>query len=101
MRGQFAIAFGVLALAAIGNDHLDFTGRFTALNSKISYIFYIVHFPAVVLCQYLLAKAGAGNIANFILTVVIAYPLTYALCLVIEKTRFIRVLFGSKIITQS
>ena len=78
---------GILALITIGHDHLDFTGRFSSFNSKISYLFYIIHFTVVVLCQFLLERAGAGRVINFVLTVVIAYPVTYMLCFVIYKLR--------------
>ena len=49
------------------------------------------------MCQYILGSCGIGGVANFLLTLVIAYPLTYALCFAIDKTRYLRVLFGSKL----
>ena len=75
---------------------LDFTGRFSGFNARVSYVFYILHYPLVVLCQYFLGRAGLGSIANFVLTLVICYPLTFALCAAVDKSRYIRVLFGSK-----
>ncbi|MBQ2580966.1 MAG: acyltransferase [Ruminococcus sp.] len=91
-----AFLFGVGALMAIAHDHLDFTGRFSGFNARVSYVFYILHYPLVVLCQYFLGRAGLGSIANFVLTLVICYPLTFALCAAVDKSRYIRVLFGSK-----
>lgn len=85
------------ALFGLGHDLLDRSSRVTEFNSRVSYIFYIIHFPAVILCQYLLDRAGIGHTANFLLTLLIAYPLTCGLCFVIDKTRYVRVLFGSRI----
>ena len=87
---------GILALTALGHDHLDFSNRFSSLNAKISYVFYMIHFPIVVVCQYLLSLTGMDHLANFFVTLLITYPLTWCLCLLIEKTKYIRVLFGMK-----
>ncbi len=84
------------ALVCIGHDHLDFTERFSGFCSKISYVFYIIHFPIVIVCQYLLSLTGIGCIANFFVTIAVCYPLTFALCFAVDKTRYLRVLFGSK-----
>ncbi len=92
-----AFTFALPALICIGHDRLDDSNGFTRFNSRISYIFYIVHFPVSVMCQYILGSCGIGGVANFLLTLVIAYPLTYALCFAIDKTRYLRVLFGSKL----
>lgn len=91
-----SFVFAVPALMTLAHDHLDFSNRVTALNSRISYVFYIIHFPITVLAQYLLAKTGVGAVLNLPLTLIIAYPLTYALCVAVDKTRYLRVLFGSK-----
>lgn len=87
---------GILALISVGHDYLDKANRVTGFNSRTSYVFYIIHFPVVVLCQYFLGKAGVGNIANYLLTVLITYPLVYMLCYLIDKTKFLRTLFGLK-----
>ena len=86
--------FAVPALVLLAHDHFDFSDRFTRLNSRISYVFYILHFPIVILCQYLLGCAGVGAKANFLLTLVICYPLTYVLCVGVEKVPYLRLLFG-------
>ena len=87
---------GVLALTALGHDHLDFSNHFSSMNAKISYVFYMTHFPIVIVCQYLLSLTGMDHLANFFVTLLITYPLTWCLCLLIEKTKYIRVLFGMK-----
>ena len=87
---------GVLALTALGHDYLDFSNRFSSFNAKISYVFYIIHFPIVIGCQYLLSLTGMIDLANFFMTLVITYPLTGGLCWLIEKTTYLRVLFGMK-----
>lgn len=88
---------GIPALVSFGHDHLDFTDRYTAFLSGISYVFYTIHFPIVLLCQYGLDLIGADVIVNFFLTVIITYPLTAGLCAVIKKTRVIGVFFGLKV----
>ena len=87
----------VPALMALAHDHLDFENSYTRFNSRVSYVFYILHFPIVILCQYFLNRAGVGAVANFALTLVICYPLTYVMCFAVDKSRYIRVLFGSKV----
>ena len=87
---------GIPALITIGREYLNDASPFTRFNSKISYVFYIIHFLPVVLCQYFLSRINTGIIADFFLTVLITYPLTYGLCFLISRTRFIRVLFGLK-----
>ena len=87
---------GIPALIALGHDHLDFSNRLSSFNAKISYVFYIIHFPIVIGCQYLLSLTGMDHLANFFVTLVITYPLTWCLCLLIEKSKYIRVLFGMK-----
>ncbi len=91
-----AFIFGITALIIIGHDHLDRSNKVTEFNARLSYVFYIAHFPVVVLCQYFLGRAGVGCELNYILTVVITYPVVYGICFLIDKTRYIRVLFGLK-----
>nr|MCR4776642.1 acyltransferase family protein [Saccharofermentans sp.] len=74
-------------LMCIGHDHLDFTGKTPEKLSKMSYLFYIVHFPVVVLSQYFLNLTGMDVLLNFFLTVVIAYLLTYFICVFFENVR--------------
>ena len=92
-----SFATGIPALIVLGHDHLNGTNAFAGFCSKISYVFYIVHFPVTVICQYFLAKAGAGLILNFFLTLLISYPVSFGICAAIEKTRYIRVLFGLRV----
>ena len=56
--------------------------------------FYIIHFPIVIVCQYCLSLIGVNAVVNFFLTLLLTYPLTAGLCYLIQKTRFIGVLFG-------
>ncbi len=82
-----AFATAIPALVSLGHDHLDFRNRFTAFNAKISYTFYILHFPVVVLCQYAFWVMGMDHILGFLLTVVISYPLTFGLCYVVDVVK--------------
>lgn len=81
---------GIPAIIAIGNDHLDFSNRFTKFNASISYVFYIIHFPIVVMCQYCLSLIGVNAVVNFFLTIIISYMLTVGLCVVIKKTKLLQ-----------
>lgn len=74
------LIFGVLTAVSIGYGYLDTTSGFMSFNAKISYFFYIIHFPAVVLFQYFLSLTGMNPLVNFVLTLVAAYPVTYLLC---------------------
>lgn len=80
-----AFVSGLPALISVGCDHLDHSSSFTKINSKISYTFYIIHFPLTVLCQYLLDLAHLGIMSNLFLTVIIVYPLTYGACCLIKR----------------
>ena len=62
----------------------DSPWRISVFNAKISYTFYILHFPVVVLLQYAFWLMNMNHIAGFLLTVVIAYPLTFGLCCVVD-----------------
>lgn len=78
---------GLPALICIGHDHLDFTGKLPERFSKISYRFYIVHFPVVVLSQYFLNLTGMSIILNFFLTLVISYVVTYFVSMLLSKMK--------------
>lgn len=78
---------GLPALICIGHDHLDFTGKLPESFSKISYRFYIVHFPVVVLSQYFLSLTGMSIILNFFLTLVISYVVTYFVSMLLSKMK--------------
>lgn len=78
---------GVVAAILIGHDYLDFQNKHTEEYSRLSYMFYIVHFPIVVLCQYFLNLTHMHVVLNFFLTLLIAYPLTYFSCKLISKIK--------------
>ena len=78
---------GVIALICIGHDYLNFTGKRTEKFSKLSYQYYIIHFPVVVLSQYFLSLTGMHIVLNFFLTLAVAYPLTYFICVLFTKVK--------------
>ena len=87
-----AFATAIPALISLGHDHLDFRNRISVFNAKISYTFYILHFPVVVLLQYAFWLMNMNSITGFLLTVVIAYPLTFGLCCAVEVLmRYIKI----------
>ena len=90
---------GLPALGCFGYKYLDYSNRFTKFNARISYGFYIIHFPIVIVCQYCLSLIGVNDaVVNFFLTLLLTYPLTAGLCYLIQKTRFIGILFGFPVV---
>lgn len=91
-----AFAFGVPALFCLGYDYLDFSNKISKTAAGLSYVFYSSHFPIVILCQYFFSMTGIGFIMNFLLSLVVAYPLSFLLSWWISKSKYLRVLFGMK-----
>jgi len=82
-----SFVFGVLALMTFAHDHLNQTSEKLTRFSKLSYTFYILHFPVVVLSQYFLNLTGMNIALNFLLTLVISYPVTYFVSLLLSKLK--------------
>lgn len=76
---------GIPALICIGKMYLDNTNEMCSYCSRLSYAFYIVHFPVVVLCQYFISLTGMGCIYNFVLSFVISTIITSGICFFISK----------------
>lgn len=71
---------GIPALICIGKMYLDNTNEMYSYCSGLSYYFYIVHLPVVVLCQYFISLTGIGCIYNFVLFFVISVIITCGMC---------------------
>lgn len=82
-----SFATGIPALICLGKTYLDYTNTVSRYCSKLSYIFYIVHFPIVVLCQYFISITGVGSICNFVLSLVISTIVTGGVCCFINVLR--------------
>ena len=82
MTKQHYISFiaGIPALICIGKMYLDHTNEMYSYCSGLSYYFYIVHLPVVVLCQYFISLTGIGCIYNFVLSFVISVIITCGMC---------------------
>ncbi|MCQ2483110.1 MAG: acyltransferase [Clostridia bacterium] len=91
-----AFALGIPALFCLGNDCLDFADSISMRCSRLSYVFYIVHFPVVVLCQYFISLTGIGTTANFFVSFVASSVITCLLCLAIDTNSVTKLLFGLK-----
>lgn len=76
---------GIPALICIGKMYLDNTNEMCSYCSRLSYAFYIVHFPVVVLCQYFISLTGMGCIYNFVFSFVISTIITSGICFFISK----------------
>ena len=71
---------GIPALICIRKMYLDHTNEMYSYCSGLSYYFYIVHLPVVVLCQYFISLTGIGCIYNFVLSFVISVIITCGIC---------------------
>ena len=91
-----SFAVGLPALFCLGHDYLDYSNNVSRYASKLSYVFYIIHFPIVILCQYFLSLTDVNYIVNFFLSLLISYPLTCVFCFLIDKSTYAGVLFGLK-----
>ena len=91
-----AFSFGIPALFCLAHEYLDFSNSVSQSASRLSYVFYSTHFPIAILCQYLISMTGVNCILNFIISLVIAYPVTIISCWLIDKLKFLRVIFGLK-----
>ena len=91
-----AFSFGIPALFCLAHEYLDFSNSVSQSASRLSYVFYSTHFPIAILCQYLISMTGVNCILNFIISLIIAYPVTIISCWLIDKLKFLRVIFGLK-----
>ena len=82
---------GIPALICIGKMYLDNTNKMCSYCSRLSYAFYIVHFPVVVLCQYFISLTGMGCIYNFVFSFVISTIITSGICFFISKITSINI----------
>ena len=87
---------GIPALLCLGREYLNAANRFSRACSRLSYVFYIIHFPIVVLCQYFVSLSGIGIIPNLAISFVISAIMTSVLCLLIDTNAITRILFGIK-----
>lgn len=88
---------GIPALICIGKMYLDYTNEVCSYCSGLSYTFYIVHLPVVVLCQYFISLTGIGCIYNFVISFVISIIITCGICFFISKIAIVGTFCGEKI----
>lgn len=91
-----SFAIGILALVSLGKDYLNYSNTVSRYCSKLSYVFYIVHFPIVVLCQFFISLIGVGHLDNFMVSLVLSSTITCFICCLINKNVITRFLFGLK-----
>lgn len=91
-----SFVFGVLGLFTFAHDYLDFANAFSKKCASLSYVFYICHYPIVILAQYLFMILGMNNILNFFISTLISYILTIGLTYGISYVPYGRILFGLK-----
>lgn len=85
---------GISALICLAKEYLDYSNKVSRYCARLSYVFYIVHFPIVVLCQYFISLTGVGSVYNFVLSLLISTILTCSVCCMIEKNTVVSHLFG-------
>lgn len=71
---------GIPAMICIGKMYLDYTNEMCSYCSELSYIFYIVHLPVVVLCQCFISLVGMEGIYNLVLSFAISIIITCSIC---------------------
>ena len=96
IMNYLSFVFGVLGLFTFAHDHLDFANGFTKKCASLSYVFYICHFPIVVLAQYLFMKLEMNNVLNFFVATLVSYVLTAGLTYGISYIPYVRIVFGLK-----
>lgn len=96
ITNYLAFVLGILTLLCLGREYLNKSCRLSSYAASNSYVFYIIHYPITVLCQYFLNMGGMNYIGNFFLSIAIAYALTGFWCWLIDKSSYIRFLFGRK-----
>lgn len=82
-----SFAAGILTLICFGKTYLDYSNTISRYCAGLSYGFYIIHFPIVVLCQYFIYLAGVGNIDNFAFSLFISSFVTCSLCYIIGRIK--------------
>ena len=85
---------GIPALICLAKEYLDYSNKVIRYCERLSYVFYIVLFPIVVLCQYFISLTGVGSVYNFALSLFISTILTCSVCCMIEKNTVVSHLFG-------
>ena len=78
---------GVPALICLGSLWLDFRNDVTGFFSEISYLYYVIHFPVLVFCQYTLDQIGMNHTGNFFVTILLAVPITLTLCIIYKSIK--------------
>jgi peptidoglycan/LPS O-acetylase OafA/YrhL len=82
-----AFIFGVPALFCSGSLWFDFRNDVTGFFSEISYLYYIIHFPILLFCQYTLDQIGMNHTGNFFVTILLAVPITLTLCIMYKRIK--------------
>ncbi len=83
---------GILALICLGKTYLDYSNKTSRCCARLSYGFYIAHFPIVVLCQYFISLTGVESVDNFVFSFALSAVLTCGVCFIMDKiaTTFLR-----------
>ena len=84
-----AFILGVPALICLGSMWLDFRNSVTGFFAEISYFYYMIHFPVLLLVQYLLDKTGINHTVNFILAILCAVPITLGICYMYKRIKLL------------
>ena len=82
-----AFILGVPALICLGSLWLDFRNDVTGFFSEISYLYYVIHFPVLVFCQYILDQIGMNHTGNFFVTILLAVPITLTFCIMYKRIK--------------
>ena len=83
----FAFILGVPAIICLCSLWIDFRNDVTGFFSGISYLYYIIHFPILVFCQYTLDKIGMNHIGNFFVSILLAVSITLTFCFMYKRIK--------------
>ncbi len=86
----------VLAILGMGNRFLNFSNRALSYLSEASYPFYILHFLVLTAVTYYVVRIQAGIAVKYLVTVAIAFAITFLVYEIARRIAPLRFLLGVK-----
>jgi glucan biosynthesis protein C len=92
----FGTWFWLVALLGFGKVFLDKPSKLLSHFSEIAYPYYVWHQTVIVVLAYFVVQLEAGMLAKYLLIMVPAAVITWALSVAVKWTNVTRFLFGMK-----
>jgi glucan biosynthesis protein C len=96
MAGMLATWCVIVGALGLGRRHLDRPSRFLAYNAESSYPVYLLHQTVIVVAAFYLVQLPLAWSLQWLLLLIVAVVLTFALYEVVRRTRFLRFAFGMR-----